>query len=198
MLPLLFSALFSGTHFQATPTIHQARALLFDRQYGAAQAAFEAILAGDGTNLEASLGRIDALGYQKQLAAATQDSGKQNQEARAALVAAHLLLWQRKSSEAKPLLVPIADDAAIGYLARYLLAQIASQNKDHEQAMVHLKASIAQNPQFSESYYLLGDLHRMRNEQNQLIPLWKTYLGLIARSSRSDYVNTTLLKLAGR
>jgi len=198
MLPLLFSALLSGTLVQATPAIHQARALLFDRQYAAAQAAFETILATDEGNIEASLGRIDALGYQKKLEGAAQDSDKQKQETRASLVAAHLLLWQRKASEAKPLLDPLTGDSAIGYLAHYLLAQIATQSKDFEQAIAHLKASIAQNPQFSESYYLLGDLHRMRNEQNQLVPLWKTYLGLIARSSRYDYVNSTLLKLAGR
>ncbi|MCB1053662.1 MAG: tetratricopeptide repeat protein [Acidobacteria bacterium] len=180
--------------------IQTGRAQIFDRKFSEAQATFEQALAQDDQDLEALLGKIDALGFQRKTADTTGLANKHfsKSASKMQLVDAYIQIWNRQNGPASTALTALVDNAEVGYMANYLLGQLAIQNKDVDKAITYLTKSIGQNASYSESYYLLGEAYRQKNDNANVAKYWSTYLNKIQKSSRYDYVNQTLLKMGGR
>lgn len=173
------------------------RSMIFDRNFNKALTHFEGLLAKEPNNLEAILGKIDALqgmGKTTEAGAFMQNKGASTADSLAAQ--AYLKMWQRDIPGAKSGADQALQQDPDHYMALYLKGYIAFREKKLDEAESLLKRSISANPNYSESYYLMGDIYRAKNDLTNLLKNWNKYLEMIPKQgSRFEYVNSMVQKL---
>ena len=199
--PLVFTAAaFCGDDAQALrQKVLEARSLLFDQKYQLALDRFEAILKTNGDNLEAQLGKMDALGglrNRDQINSIA--STKVANSVDAMVVSANSKIWNRDFPGAESDLRKAIEQDGQAYLAHYLLGYVQYRTKQESEAIKSLEKAIQINKDFPEAYYLLGDLYFKKGESTKVFQYWRDYLERIPQSgSRFDYVSSTLQKMGG-
>lgn len=181
--------------------IKQGRALVCDRKYAEAQNAFESALVAAPGNLEATIGKIDALGYLRKLSDVEAFIASQfaSDPAKATIAGAYLKIWKRDYDGAAADLKNVAADGGDAYLVAYLSGYIQFIKKNWDQAIPQLEKAIQLNQSHSQSYFLLGDVYRIKDDAEKVTRYWGKYLEMVPKgNSCTDYVNDYLLKIGGR
>lgn len=180
--------------------LNQARGLLYDSKFQAALDKFSAVLTNHPQNLEARLGKMDALGGLRKLDEVEAFSKTKSESGPDGMVVtAHAKIWNRDMSGAKADLEKAiaADNGA--YMAHYLLGYLKRRDRDYDGAIASLKKSLEANANYPETHYLLGEIYRAKGDTNKVIEHWNEYLGRIPRSGdRYDYVNSYLRRITGK
>ena len=183
--------------------LKQARKLLYDRAYEQALGIFEEVLKGDPNELEAALGKMDALAGLRKLEEINRYADTQVKDkagsAEGFIISANNAIWRRQFDQAEAQLKQAVEKKTDAYLAHYLLGFVKKITRRPEEAITHLNAAIAANPDFAESYYLLGDLYFAKGESEKVFQNWRAYLEKVPRGgSRYEYVSKTLQSLGSQ
>jgi tetratricopeptide (TPR) repeat protein len=180
--------------------IKKARVLHHNGQHAKALEVFDEVLKGDADNIEALIGRVDALGAMKKLEELTvMKTSKRGADKDEALVEAQIFLWEKNLPMAIKTLTAHLAAHPNSYMGHYLLGSVyASTKQGKDRARTHLQKAIELNKDFPESYFALGDLHFKASESNKARELWNKYLALVPKEGkRYEYVSNTLARMGG-
>ena len=182
-------------------TLKEARSLLYDQKLEPALAKFEEVLKKDPNNLEAYLGKMNALGslrknqdVQKMAAAKSKTTTIDG-----SVINANGLIWKRDFAGAMEQLTRVHAKKGNGdYMAQYLAGYIQYRSRKPDAAIPFLQKAIELNKEYPESYYLLGDIYMKKSDANNTVKYWNEYLKRVPKSGkRYQYVNSTLQKMGG-
>lgn len=196
----LGAPLLAQTQAQLNAKLNDARRALFDQKFEQAQKLFDQVLTSDPDNLEAQVGKMDAMGGQRKVADVNAFAKQKAQDTslQGLVIDANNRFWSRDLQGAEKQLRQAVAKAPNNYFANYMLGYLLNRTRRPDEAIQYLQKAIAANPDFPESYYVLGDVHFAKKNSDQVLKYWREYLSRIPRSgSRFDYVNNTLKKLGG-
>ncbi|MDJ0838889.1 MAG: tetratricopeptide repeat protein [Acidobacteriota bacterium] len=203
-------------HMKLDGEIQEARVLLNDKQYAAAEKAFDKLMTyyGNSANtknldpkvmpdimLELQLAKVEALVAQRKVQeAATYAKGKRSAKPTPAnhvlSAQAFLLERNRKASEESLKAAVKMDEEA--FMAWFMLGRLSQAQRDDAKAIEYYKKSIEHNKTFSESRFFLGQIYLRKGNKKGVREHWNEYLKLIPRKgARYKLVNETLQKLGG-
>ena len=185
---------------QVEQQLNKARSLLYDSNFQGALEKFDAILTSHPQNLEARLGKMDALGGLRKLdEVQSYSKSKADSGADGFIISAHAKIWNRDMAGAKADLENAVAAAGDAYLAHYLLGYLKRRDREYDSAITSLNKALEANAAYPETYYLLGEIYRVKGDTNKVIEYWNGYLSRIPQSGeRYDYVNAYLRRIAGK
>jgi len=84
------------------------------------------------------------------------------------------------------------------YYAHYMLGMISNGMRKYDEAIGHLKRSIAANDEYAEAYFLIGNIYLRKADKPNIKKYWGAYLKLVpTHGERYEFVKGTLLKMGG-
>jgi len=181
--------------------LKKGRALVCDREFGDAGNTFDLALASAPENLEAAIGRIDAFGYTRKISDAESFVKTQfaSSPEKAKITGAYLKIWKRDYDGAAADLNGVTPAQGDAYLVAYLKGYIQFIKKNWDGAIPHLEESLTLNPVYSQAYFLLGDVFRIKDDAEKVTEYWGQYLEMVPKGNAcAQYVNDYLLKIGGR
>lgn len=180
--------------------IIKARTHHHNGQHQKALELFDEVLAEDVDNIEALVGRVDALGALKKMEdLTTMRTSKRGKASESALVEAQVYLWEKNLPMAVKTLNEYLAAQPESYMGHYLLGSIyASTTQGKDKAKDHLQKAIKSNPEFPESYFVLGDLYFKDSKADKTREMWNAYLAKTPKEGkRYEYVSSTLSRMGG-
>lgn len=169
-------------------------------QHSKALELFDEVLKEDSDNIEALVGRVDALGAMKKTEDLTSmRTSKRGKASDSALVEAQVYLWEKNLPMAVKTLNQHLAENPNSYMGHYLLGSIyASTTQGKDKAKDHLQKAIKHNPDFPESYFVLGDLYFKDSKADETRKMWNAYLARTPKEGkRYEYVSSTLSRMGG-
>jgi len=200
-ISLLFASLaWTQTSKDLDEKVKRARALYYDKQYPDALKMFDAVLAADGNNIEAQVGRLKTLKGMNNESAITSFDQKRNKAATPDnhVLTAQIKMMGRDFTGAEAILKQAVAQDQKAYMAHAMLGSIKKYQKDYMGAAPHLLAAIAANKNYTEAYFDLGEVYFKTNNAASAAKYWRMYLDMVPRTGkRYKYVNDKLQKLGG-
>lgn len=206
-IPLALVVFASQFHLKASEKdqvqelLKQGRVHFFDSNYADALQSFEKALAVAPQNLEAQLGRMDALGALRQPidSLAKSASSKQTSPSEALILGANEKIWKRQFDEALADLNQAIEKDSNSYLGHFLAAFLHRRSRNFDQALVHLQKAFTIAPNFPETSYLMGEVYLAQGKTDEALRAFQRYLELVPKKGkRFDSVSATLARIGGR
>ena len=184
--------------------LEEASRYAVDKKYQEAEKAYDEILKEYPENLEAHIGKMNVLRGLKKTDEAVAYGKNAGGTSKTETLALHLFsginhLYAKefdaalaafaKGSEQFP------DDC---YLADYYQGYIHFLNRRYDAAVPFLEKALKGNPDYPETYYLLGDIYLARNDKAKVLTYWNGYMERVAHvGSRYERVSKVVKSLGG-
>lgn len=185
--------------------LQEANRYLVDEKYKEAHTKYDDLLKQYPDNLEAQIGKMNVFLAEKKTAEATnfvnKAKGTVKTDSLEGLILGGVSSLANKDTKAAASSFEAASTQfpEKSYLAQYYLGYLQFRTRKLDEALPYLEKSIKLNPDFAESYYLLGDIYLSKKNTAKMVENWNAYLARVpAEGSRYERVTKLLKQLGGK
>ncbi len=205
LMPCLAQGLDEGKKKALLRGLSEANRYLVDEKYKEAHAKYDDLLKLYPDNLEAQIGKMNVFLAEKKTTEATdfvnKAKGAVKTESLEGMVLGGVSSLANKDAKAATSSFEAASTQfpEKSYLAQYYLGYLQFRTRKIDDALPYLEKSVKLNPDFAESYYLLGDIYLTKKNTAKMVENWNAYLARVpAEGSRYERVTKLLKQLGGK
>ncbi len=183
-------------------SLQEANRYFVDEKYKEAHAKYDDILKLYPENLEAQIGKMNVYLGEKKTTEATdfvnKAKGTVKTDSLEGLILGGVASLANKDSKgaAASFEAAVTQFPEKAYLAQYYLGYLQWRSRKLDDALPLLEKAVKLNPDYAETYYLLGDIYLAKKNKAKVVENWNAYLARVpAEGSRYERVTKTLKQL---